>query len=86
MLVASPSLEIIPETETTSPDEYHPFSGASTSTEFKVIFPWLAKALGAMAARRPAKTIASIRSLPMVNHVRHPLEGMRSIGLVSEDG
>jgi len=39
-----------------------------------------------MVAKRPASKIASIRSLPMVNHVRHPLEGMRFIVLVSEDG
>ena len=45
-----------------------------------------AKALGAIAAMRPAKTIASMRSQPMVNHRRHPLEGMRFIMLVSEDG
>jgi hypothetical protein len=33
-----------------------------------------------------ARTIASIRSLRMVHHVRHPLEGMRYILLVSEHG
>ena len=86
MLSESPSLTNSAETLTTSPKAYHPLSGASTMFAFTDISEPFARALGATTANRPASNIASVRSLPMVNHRRHPLEVMRFMRLVSEDG
>ncbi len=86
ILVASPSLASDAVNSTTSPLPYQPLSGASIIVAFRLRLSASANALGAMIASSPARTKASIRSLPMVYHGRHPLEVMRFMPLVSEDG
>ena len=86
MLVESPLFANSADISTTSPEENQPLSGRLSIEAVSDRFSSSAIALGAITNSKLAKTIASIRSLPMLHDMRHPLEGMRFMYCVSEDG